>query len=162
MQPPLTRKGLVLLCALFASAAPASAQTEAADASAPCSIATASCTFTPNGDEGQRETSSATGVQDGLYHVVTGAFVVAASTDLSVSMYQIGRGVAREKGFGAQWQDSPVAFAVTKSAMTAVVAYGLQRMHKTRPRTALFLGVAATAFETWLAARGARIAPVHP
>jgi hypothetical protein len=96
---------------------------------------------------------------DIMFTTVSAAFVVAASTDLSVSMYQIGRGSAREVAFGAQWQDSPVAFAVSKSVMTAAFVYGLQRMHKTRPKTALVLGLVATAVEGWLAVRSAQIPP---
>jgi hypothetical protein len=93
-------------------------------------------------------------------HAVTAAFLITASTDLAVSMYQIGRGEAREVGFGAPWQDSPVAFAVTKSAMAVGFAYGLQHLHKSRPKTALVLGVAATALETWLTVRGTQVSQV--
>jgi hypothetical protein len=94
---------------------------------------------------------------DGKFNFVMGAFVTAAGTDLAVSMYQIGRGTAREGGFGAPWQDSPVAFAATKSAMTAVFAFGLQRLHKDRPKTALILGIAQTAVEGLLVVRSARM-----
>jgi hypothetical protein len=94
---------------------------------------------------------------DPKFNVVMGAFITAAGTDLAVSMYQIGRGTARERAFGAAWQDSPVAFAATKSAMTAVFAFGLQRLHKDRPRTALILGIAQTAVESLLVVRSARM-----
>ena len=94
---------------------------------------------------------------DPRFNFVMGAFITAAGTDLAVSMYQIGRGTARERAFGAAWQDSPVAFAATKSAMTAVFAFGLQRLHKDRPRTALILGIATTAVESLLVARSARM-----
>ena len=97
------------------------------------------------------------GHHEGLFRAVNTSFLAAASTDLSLSMYQIGRGVARESGFGAQWQDSPVAFSVTKTGMAVAFAYALQRMHKTRPKTALVLGVAATAVEGWLTVRSARL-----
>jgi hypothetical protein len=99
---------------------------------------------------------------DRLFQSLNAAFVIAAGTDVSVSMYQIGRGAARESAFGAPWQDSPVAFAITKSAMTAAFAFGLQRIHKNRPKTAFVLGIAATALESWLAVRSARISPLHP
>jgi hypothetical protein len=95
---------------------------------------------------------------DALFQSVTAALIVSASTDLSVSMYQVGRGTAREVAFGAPWQDSPVVFALTKSAVAAAMVYGLQRMHKTRPKTALVLGIATTAVEGWLTARSALIA----
>jgi hypothetical protein len=91
------------------------------------------------------------------FNVVMGAFITAAGTDIAVSMYQIGRGAARERGFGAPWQDSPVAFAATKSAMTAVFVFGLQRLHKDRPKTALILGIAQTAVESLLVVRSARM-----
>ncbi len=92
---------------------------------------------------------------DLLFRSLSIAFAGAASADISLSMYQINRGTAREVGFGAQWQDSPVAFAVTKGLMATAFVYGLQRMHKTRPKTAFVLGLAATAVEGWLAARAA-------
>lgn len=91
------------------------------------------------------------------FHFVMGAFITAASTDLAVSMYQIGRGAARERAFGAHWQDSPVAFAATKSAMTAIFVFGAQRLHKERPKTAIILGIAQTAVEALLVVRSARI-----
>jgi hypothetical protein len=72
-------------------------------------------------------------------------------------MYQIGRGVARERALGAQWQDAPVAFAITKSALAATVVYGMQRMHKQRPKTAIVFGIAMTALESWLTVRSAGI-----
>jgi hypothetical protein len=92
-------------------------------------------------------------------HIVIMGFITAASTDLAVSTYQIGRGAGRERGFGAPWQDSPVAFGITKSAMSAAFVYGIQHVHKTRPKTAIVLGVAATAVEGWLVARGAALTP---
>ena len=95
--------------------------------------------------------------QDRTFNIVLGGFLTAASTDLAVSMYQINQGVARERGFGAAWQDSPVLFAASKTAMSAAFAYGLQRVHKTRPKTALIMGLAATSFESWLVVRSARL-----
>ena len=95
---------------------------------------------------------------DRAFKIVVGSFFAAASSDLAVSMYQIGRGSARERGFGSWWQDSPVAFATSKTAMAAAFAYGLQRVHKTRPKTAFIMGLAATAVESLLVVRGAR----HP
>jgi hypothetical protein len=68
-----------------------------------------------------------------------GALITAASADLAVSMYQIGRGAARE-AFGTTWQDAPVPFAVSKRAMAALSTFGVQRMHKGRPKAALILG----------------------
>jgi hypothetical protein len=97
--------------------------------------------------------------RDGAFHFVVGSFITAAGADIAVSMYQIGRGAARERGFGAAWQDSPVPFAITKSGLTAVFAYGLQRIHAKRPKTALVLGLAATAVEVSLVARAATIRP---
>jgi hypothetical protein len=94
---------------------------------------------------------------DGAFHVVLGAFVTAAGTDVAVSMYQIGRGTAREAAFGSWWQDSPVAFAATKSALTALFAYQLQRLHRTRPKAAFILGIASASVEAALVARSARI-----
>ena len=94
---------------------------------------------------------------DGAFHVVLGAFVTAAGTDVAVSMYQIGRGTAREAAFGSWWQDSPVAFSVTKSALTALFAYQLQRLHRSQPKAAFILGIASTSVEAALVARSARI-----
>jgi len=92
-------------------------------------------------------------------HLVTAAFVTLAGTDLALSTYQIGSGAGREQGFGASWQDSPVAFAISKSAMSATFVYAIQRLHKSRPKTALVIGIAATAMEGWLVARGAALLP---
>ena len=94
---------------------------------------------------------------DGRFHLVLGAFITAAGTDVASSMYQIGKGNAREAGFGAPWQDSPVAFAATKSALTALFAYQLQHLHKTRPKTALILGLVGTGVEVALVARTAHL-----
>ena len=95
-------------------------------------------------------------------HIVTGAFIAMAVADIATSTYQIDRNVARERGFGAAWQDSPAAFTASKIAVTGVFAYCLQRMHKTRPKTAIALGVAATAVEAMLAGRSATIAGPAP
>jgi hypothetical protein len=94
---------------------------------------------------------------DQAFNIVLGGFFTAASSDLAVSMYRIQEGSARERGFGSWWQDSPVAFAVSKSAMAVAFAYGLKRVHKTRPKTAWVMGIAATSFESWLVVRSARI-----
>lgn len=94
---------------------------------------------------------------DGRFHLVLGAFVTAAGTDIASSMYQIGRGSAREAAFGSPWQDSPVAFAATKSALTAFFAYQLQKLHRTRPKAAFILGIAGTSVEAALIARTARL-----
>ena len=79
---------------------------------------------------------------DALFRSVTAALAITTSTDLSISMYQIGKGNAREAGFGSAWQDSPVAFAISKSAVAAGFMYGLQRLHKNHPKTAIILGIA--------------------
>jgi hypothetical protein len=99
---------------------------------------------------------------DTLFRTVTTALAITTSTDLSISMYQIGKGNAREAGFGASWQDSPVAFAVSKSAVAAAFMYGLQRLHKHHPKTAIVLGIGSTALEGWLTVRSARMSPATP
>jgi hypothetical protein len=95
--------------------------------------------------------------EDGKFQIVLGAFLTAAGTDIATTMYYVGQGTAREAGFGGWWQDRPVAFAVTKSALTALLAYQLQQLHKTRPKTAIILGIVGTGFEASLVARTARI-----
>jgi hypothetical protein len=109
---------------------------------------------TPQPDPAARPMTLAS--DDGAFHIVLGSFVTAAGTDVAVSMYQIGCGTAREAGFGSWWQDSPVAFAATKSALTALFAYQLQRLHRTRPKAA-FVESWATRVEAALVARTARI-----
>lgn len=94
---------------------------------------------------------------DARFDFVLGAFLTAAGSDVALSMYKIGNGSAREAGFGAWWQDSPVAFAVTKSAVSAAFAYELQRLHQTRPKAAFVVGIAATAIEASLVARTAQL-----
>jgi len=96
---------------------------------------------------------------DTRFQIVLGSFITAAGTDIALSMYAIGQGTAREVGFGAAWQHSPVAFAVTKSALTALYAFELQKLHKSRPKTAMVLGIIGTAIETSLVARTARLMP---
>ena len=99
---------------------------------------------------------------DPKFKLLMGAFITAAGSDIGISMYQIGRGAARERGFGAWWQDSPVTFGITKSGAMAFAVYGLEKMHRTRPKTAFILGIAATSLEMTLAARGARLKPQTP
>jgi hypothetical protein len=91
-------------------------------------------------------------------HIVVGAFVVSATADVAVSTAQIQRGVARERGFGAWLQDSPVPFVVTKGLVAASFVYGVRQLRKTRPKTAMAFGIVATAVEAGLAVRSARIA----
>jgi hypothetical protein len=105
--------------------------------------------------------SPAAGKTDGHFPLLLAAFTTAASADLAVSMYQIGRGAAREAAFGSQWQNAPVPFALTKSGMAALFGIGLQRMHKDRPKAALILGISATAMESFLVVRAARMSPVR-
>ncbi len=95
--------------------------------------------------------------RDERFQIVLGAFITAAGTDLALSMYKIGNGSAREAGFGTWWQDSPVAFAVSKSAISALFAYQLERLHRTHPRAAFALGIVDTAIEAALVARSAGI-----
>ena len=111
---------------------------------------------TPGPEPAPRATTP--GSDGAAFNFVLGSFVTAAGTDVAVSMYQIGRGTAREAAFGAMWQDSPVAFAATKSALTALFGYQLQRLHRTRPKAAFILGIAATSAEAALVARSAWIA----
>jgi hypothetical protein len=165
MQTPLNPTvWLMLTAALLGSPAAAAAQEEQASivVDAPSLSATQLREPEPAIDTRDVIVSIAESHRDGPFRFVSAAFFVAASADLSVSMYQVGRGAARETGFGAQWQDSPVAFALTKSAMSAAFVYGLQRMHRTRPKTALVLGLVATAFEGWLTVRGVRISATQP
>lgn len=147
MQAPLTqvlRGGFALVASLVLSA-PLHAQQAATDAVQ--SVAA-----------GRTETVTSRH-DDTRFTIVLGSFITAAGTDAAVSMYQIGRGSGREVGFGKWWQDSPVAFAATKSALTAVFAHQLTRLHQKRPKTALVIGIAATAIEAGLIVRGARLAP---
>jgi hypothetical protein len=96
-------------------------------------------------------------VEDGRFQLAIGAFITAAGADIAVSMYQIGRGTAREQGFGAWWQDQPVPFALTKSALVALFAYQLQKIHRTRPKTAYILALVGTGIEAALVVRSARL-----
>jgi hypothetical protein len=96
--------------------------------------------------------------QDWPMHIVVGAFVVSATADVALSTAQIQRGVARERGFGAWLQDSPVPFVVTKGLVATSFVYGVRQLRKTRPKTALAFGIIATAVEAGLAVRSARIA----
>jgi hypothetical protein len=91
------------------------------------------------------------------FQLMMGALITAAGSDIAVSMYRIGQGRAREVGFGAWWQDSPVAFALSKSAMAALLAWQIQRIHRTRPKTAFVLGLVTAAVETGLVVRAARM-----
>ena len=93
----------------------------------------------------------------GRFHLLLGTYLTAAGTDVSVSMYQIGRGAGREVGFGGWMQDSPVAFSVSKLAIGALLAYHLERVHRTRPRLAFTLLAISTGVEVALAAHGAAI-----
>jgi hypothetical protein len=158
---------IVFGIALFGAAAVARAQVEPAESidtarSIDTAIRTLDLGDLTREGEGRLVSERTDSRHEGLFMALNSAFIISASTDVSISMYQIGRGVARETGFGAQWQDSPMAFAVTKSAMAAAFAYGLNRIHKTRPKTAFVIGIAATALEGWLAVRSARMSAPHP
>lgn len=112
----------------------------------------------PPGADAPAQTHASTAEKDdGRFHLVLGAFMTAAGTDVASSMYQIGRGAAREAAFGSTWQDSPIAFAATKSAVTALFVYQLQKLHRTRPKAAFILGIAGTSVEAALIARTARL-----
>ena len=104
--------------------------------------------------------SSQSSVPDRPLRFVVGTFVAAAAADVSISMYQIQRGAARERGFGAWWQNSPVPFALSKSVMATAFVYGLRELRKTKPKTALVLGIAASAVEVSLAVRSARLSAI--
>jgi hypothetical protein len=147
---------IVLAVAVIGASSPARAQTGPTDGGTPPRIESSSDVAVQPFVE-TRAGADVGGGHPEAMRAVTAAFLITASTDLAVSMYQIGRGEAREVGFGAPWQDSPVAFAVTKSAVAVGFAYGLQHLHKSRPKTALVLGIAATALESWLTVRGAQI-----
>jgi len=94
---------------------------------------------------------------DGHFKLLLGAFLTAASADLAVSMYQIGRGAAHEAAFGSGWEDKPVPFALSKSAAAAAFALGIQHLHKDRPKAAFIIGLSATIVESMLVARAARM-----
>jgi len=106
---------------------------------------------------GAGHAKSDVGGQDPRFRAAMIGYITAAGADVAVSMYQIGRGTAREGGFGAWWQDSPVAFAVSKSAMTALFAFGLEQLHRTKPKTAFILAMVGTGVEVSLTARAARM-----
>jgi hypothetical protein len=160
---------LVAIAAVLAVATPARAQTSpppethAADLtiSAAQGTSSAAASAAPTGqlrlpDSGARPESPIH--DDAKFNAfILGGFITAAGADVAVTMYQIGSASARERGFGAWWQDSPVAFSVSKSAMTAVFVYGLQRVHRSRPKTAVALGIAGIAVESMLAVRAGRM-----
>ena len=159
------RASVVALLFVFVTL-PAHAQTPIADAAAawcadaskPCVAMFARDAVVSDAVEG---TSAAAARRKDGFPIVLGAFITAASADLAVSMYQIGRGAAREVAFGSTWQDAPVPFAVSKSALAALFALGVQRIHKDRPKTALILGISATVLESMLVVRAARISSVR-
>ncbi len=94
---------------------------------------------------------------DGHFPLLLAAFITAASADLAVSMYQIGRGAAHEAAFGSAWEHAPVPFALSKSGAAALFALGVQHMHKDRPKAAFILGLSATVIESMLVVRAARM-----
>jgi hypothetical protein len=152
---------LPLLALLAAPAAAAAQDAPLAAALAQCFEQGGACAALtdPAAPSEGPETPAAGRREDPRLQLLTGAFITAASADLAVTMYQIGRGAARERGFGAWWQDEPVPFALTKSGMAAIFVYGLQRMHRTRPKTAFVIGLVATAAEAALVVHGARMKP---
>ncbi len=134
----------------------AAAERWCANPTGPCGIDAAAASASTPADA----TRPAAGTTDRKFPLLLAAFTTAASADLAVSMYQIGRGAAREAAFGSKWQNAPVPFALTKSGMAAVFAVGLQRMHKDRPKAAFVLGLSATVVESFLVVRAARISSV--
>jgi len=154
--------GIALLFSLVALPAQAqgpiaaAAERWCANPTGPCGIDAAAASVPTPVDA----TPPAAGTTDRKFPLLLAAFTTAASADLAVSMYQIGRGAAREAAFGSKWQNAPVPFALTKSGMAAVFAVGLQRMHKDRPKAAFVLGLSATVVESFLVVRAARISSV--
>jgi hypothetical protein len=134
----------------------AAAERWCADPTGPCGVDAASASVSTPVDA----SLPAAGKTDRHFPVLLAAFTTTASADLAISMYQIGRGAAREAAFGSKWQNSPVAFALSKSGMAAVFAVGLQRLHKDRPKAAFILGLSATVMESFLVVRAARISSI--
>jgi len=152
-----SRSGTSALALLFSlTTVPVCAQTSIASAAAgwydahPGSAQTAS-------SPAAAQAPAAAHKDDGHFPLVLGAFLTAASADLAVSMYQIGRGTAREAAFGSGWDHAPLPFALSKSGAAAVFALGIQHMHKERPKAAFVIGLSATIVESMLVARAARM-----
>lgn len=158
--PPGMLAGLAVVAVI---AAPATARAQALpSASAACAVEDIACASSAV-SSGQSDNfrlevrDGGTRRSDRKFQIVLGSFITAAGSDITLSMYQIGKGNAREAGFGSWWQKSPAALAVSKSAMIAFFAYEVQEVHKDRPKLAFVLGVTATALETALAVRSARM-----
>jgi hypothetical protein len=148
--------GLVALPARAQGPIAAAAERWCANPTGPCGVDAAAASASTPVDA----SSTAAGDTDKHFPVLLAAFTTAASADLAISMYQIGRGAAREAAFGSKWQNRPVVFALSKSGMAALFAVGLQRMHKDRPKAAFILGLSATVMESFLVVRAARISSV--
>jgi hypothetical protein len=99
--------------------------------------------------------------RSGKFDALIASYVATSTADVALSMYHIRRGTGRERGFGAWWQDRPVPFAISKGAMIAASVLIFQNIHETRPKTALILGLVATAVESSLVARNAWLMSNH-
>ena len=52
---------------------------------------------------------------------------------------------------------SPSRLVAVKLAANSGVAYGIWKLHKRKPKTALVLGIAAAGFQGWVVAQNARV-----
>jgi hypothetical protein len=152
------RHALRLVCAVCLLMTPAAARAQAVQSPEGCAAGERACAIQPLSASGSFSSAAIEKTvrqTDVKFQIVTGAFVTAAGSDIAMSMYQIGKGNAREAGFGRWWQGNPTALAVSKSAMVALFAYELQQVHKENPKLAFVLGIAATAVESALVVRSA-------
>lgn len=95
---------------------------------------------------------------DGWLHLALGAYMTAQGADLATSCYAFGRGGFRETNpLLRPLQDKPVAFAIAKMGIASVTSYGLVRLHRTRPKTALVLAVAGTSLFSVIAVHNSRL-----
>lgn len=79
--------------------------------------------------------------------LATHAYVIASGIDVGSTLYWVGKGEAREVGFGKAFQDRPIAFAATKLGLTAAVSWSLVRLSKDHPKLAFWTAIGATGFE---------------
>ena len=83
---------------------------------------------------------------DPTFALVSGAYLTAAMADLATSQAAMARG-GHEVLLGAGLENRPVAFGLLKGGLAAGTVYLLYRVHRHRPKTAFWLGVALTSVE---------------
>ena len=93
-----------------------------------------------------------------ITHSAIAAAAIGQFTDVSTTMYAMGRGGFEEANPLLSWaEDKPVAMGVVKGLVATVTTVTLVKLHARRPKTTLVLALALTALQAWVTWRNAEV-----